>query len=145
MQYQILDIYLHLKTGPDGPQIFSKMKNLDFAALFELSHKIEIYVPGTIHAAPALELQKQFTNIVNCELAKMFGGCTITPAAGVWFSEELNKNITENINICFSYCTAEQIQEYAGEVIDLCKQICTGMNQEAITLVYDNRATFITK
>ena len=96
-----------------------------------LKKKVSIYVPSTMHDGPAPEnVVNYYVNDTLKKLSVMFGGATATRAIGSWYSEELEKLITENVTICYSFC-----DEYDQEkLIAMCEELKTVFQQEAISL-----------
>ena len=96
-----------------------------------LKKKVSIYVPSTYrdHVAPE-NVVNFYVNDTLKKLSVMFGGATATRAIGSWYSEELEKLITENVTICYSFC-----DEYDQEkLIAMCEELKTVFQQEAISL-----------
>jgi hypothetical protein len=60
----------------------------------------------------------------------MFGGATATTAVGSWYSTELNKLITENITICYAYCSDYD----RAALVSICENLKNVFQQEAISL-----------
>ena len=96
-----------------------------------LKKKVSIYVPSTMHDTPAPEnVVNYYVNDTLKKLSMMFGGATATRAIGSWYSEELEKLITENVTICYSFC-----DEYDQEkLIAICEELKTVFMQESISL-----------
>jgi len=108
-----------------------------------LSHRVAVYVPGTagpVAADPALA--DRMTATAAGRLSELFGGATISLAAGAWMSAE-HGLIREQVQIVYSYCTAEQLEQHAADVRALAEQVKSEMAQEAVSVEIDNKLYFI--
>ena len=96
-----------------------------------LKKKVSIYVPSTMHDGPAPEnVVNYYINDTLKKLSAMYGGATATTVFGSWYSQELNKLITEKITICYSFC-----DEYDQEkLVAICNNLKTVFEQETISL-----------
>lgn len=96
-----------------------------------LRKKVSIYIPSTMHDKPAAEnIVNYYVNDTLKKLSVMFGGATATTALGSWYSQELNKLITEKITICYAFC-----DEYDQEkLVAICDNLKTVFQQETISL-----------
>ena len=106
-----------------------------------LKHKISIYVPSTIDVNKTID-NTFFVNRTCKYLSTLFGGCTASPASGKWFSDEKGL-ISENVTICFAYCTEEDFLKSEEDIISFSKGLCKKMSQECISVSYDNELFFI--
>lgn len=115
------------------------MKELAFK--FNLNCKLAIYVPSTVQVSQACD-NSDMVNQVMLQMSELFGGATSTPAKGGWKAAS-GELIIEDVTIVYSYCTPEQASEHFERVIQICKQVKHAMQQEAITLEYNNQIAFI--
>lgn len=96
-----------------------------------LNKKVSIYVPSTMHDKPAPEnVINYYVNDTLKKLSVLFGGATATRAIGSWYSTELEKLITEDVTICYSFCN-----EYdQSKLVAICEELKTVFMQESISL-----------
>ena len=105
-----------------------------------LKNKVSIYVPSTYRDQPAPDnVVKFYVNNTLKELSKMYGGATATAAIGSYYSQELDKLITEPVTICYSYCDS---YDY-GKLVDICQELKTVFLQESVSLEINNTLEFI--
>lgn len=96
-----------------------------------LNKKVSIYVPSTMHDKPAPgNVVNYYVNDTLAKLSKLYGGATATRAVGSWYSTELNKLITEEITICYSYCDSYNMEDLTA----ICENLKTVFMQESISL-----------
>lgn len=107
-----------------------------------LTEKVAIYVPSTVNVNQSID-NSQFVSKVAVELSKLFGGATQTKAVGSWFSQELNKLVTENVTIVYSNCTKSDLEKHLLQVVNIASQLCSDMTQECISLEINNVLHFI--
>ena len=115
------------------------MKELAFK--FNLNCKLAVYVPSTQDVDKPADNSAMVQHVMAC-MADMFGGATSTPAKGGWKSAS-GALVIEDVTIIYSYCTPEQASEYFERVIQLCEHVKHAMQQEAVTLEYNNQIAFI--
>ena len=106
-----------------------------------LKCKVAIFVPSTININIAIDNTKQVEK-TSCFLSGIFGGCTSYNACGKWIDGN-NNLISENITICFSYCTKKQLRKAKKDVLNYVKSLCQEMKQDCISLEINNRLYFI--
>lgn len=96
-----------------------------------LNKKVSIYVPSTYRDAAAPEnIVNYYVNDTLKKLSVMFGGATATRAVGSWYSDELNKLITEDVTICYAYC-----EDYnRDDLVSICENLKTVFMQESVSL-----------
>ena len=98
-----------------------------------MQNRVALYVPGTsgaVNSDPALAAR--MVEEVAERLSELFGGATISLAAGAWVSEQYGL-IREDVTIVYSY--AEELTEQALlEVRRMADEIKTGMEQEAVSV-----------
>lgn len=107
-----------------------------------LTEKVAIYVPSTVNVNQTID-NSQFVSKVAIELSKLFGGATQTQAIGSWFSQDLNKLVTENVTIVYSNCTKSDLEKHLLKVVNIASQLCSDMTQECISLEINNVLHFI--
>lgn len=113
--------------------------------IFSLDSKVAIYVPSTVNTneLDKNSLQKYFENLVLAEFSELFGGATATSARGAWMSPEAGL-VTEDVTVIYSFCRDDDFKDNFDKVVALAGLICKGMQQEAVTLEYNNKVAFIT-
>jgi hypothetical protein len=116
-------------------------KPLQLKGLFNLGHRIELYIPSTINTNQETNTEA-YKLLVMGKFSQYFGGSTTTESMGSWVSNN-GQVITEKITIVFSYATSESVTQHMDEVIKLAIGIKKDLNQEAISLVYDNELYLI--
>jgi len=96
-----------------------------------LNKKVSIYVPSTMHDTAAPEnIVNYYVNDTLKRLSVMFGGATAQVVRGTWYSKELDKLISEDITICYSYC-----ENYnRDDLVSICENLKTVFQQESISL-----------
>ena len=105
-----------------------------------LNKKVSIYVPSTMHDTPAPEnIVNYYVNDTLKKLSLMFGGATMTTGRGSWYSEQLNKLITEPVFICYAFCDSYDLEK----LIAICENLKTVFQQEAISLETDQGLMFV--
>ena len=111
--------------------------------LFKLDSRAAIYVPSTIDGNKAASgLAEKMVEQTAARLSELFGGATISLAAGAWMSAE-HGLIREQITIVYSYCTAEQLDQHTDEVIEIAEHIKEEMRQEAVSVEINNALYFV--
>lgn len=108
---------------------------------FDLNSKVAIYVPSTINVSEECDNTQYVKNAIK-QLSTWFGGATATPAIGGWVSAA-GEVVVENVSIVYSFCTTEDLQKYAADIIALCKSIKHDMRQEAVTLEINGQVKFV--
>jgi hypothetical protein len=108
---------------------------------FDLNSKVAIYVPSTINVNEECDNTQYVKNTIK-QLSTWFGGATATPAIGGWVSAA-GEVVVENVSIVYSFCTTEDLQKYAADIIALCKSIKHDMRQEAVTLEINGQVKFV--
>jgi hypothetical protein len=108
---------------------------------FDLNSKVAIYVPSTINVNEECDNTQYVKNTIK-QLSTWFGGATATPAIGGWVSAA-GEVVVENVSIVYSFCTTEDLQKYAADIIELCKTIKHEMRQEAVTLEINGQVKFV--
>lgn len=99
-----------------------------------MQNRVAVYVPGTsgaVNSDPALAARMVET--VAARLSELFGGATISLAAGAWMSAE-HGLIREDVQIVYSYCTSEQLEQGAEDVLTLAHMVKREMEQEAVSV-----------
>lgn len=111
--------------------------------LFNLSCSVSVYVPSTKNVNEVLSesAREEYVKMVLEALSNLFGGATSYDAKGSWVS---NKGLVlEDIKVCKSYCTSEQLKAGVDKVIGLCQELKSELGQEAISLEINNKLYFI--
>ena len=108
---------------------------------FDLNSKVAIYVPSTINVNEECDNTQYVKNTIK-QLSTWFGGATATPAIGGWVSAA-GEVVVENVSIVYSFCTTEDLQKYAADIIALCESIKHDMRQETVTLEVNGQVKFV--
>ncbi|MBQ9254748.1 MAG: hypothetical protein IJ180_08255 [Bacteroidales bacterium] len=114
-------------------------KELKFA--IQLNSRVAIYIPSTVDVDKTTCNKRQVEK-VQSKLSSMFGGATCTQAYGGWLSMAGNL-VTEDVTICYAFCTEEQLQSHIKEIVNICLALKKEMSQEAISLEINNKLYFI--
>lgn len=111
--------------------------------LFNLSCSVSVYVPSTknVNEKLSAEAHKEYVDMVLEALSNLFGGATAYDAKGSWVSQ--SGLVLEDIKVCKSYCTSEQLKAGVDKVITLCMELKKELSQEAISLEINNKLYFI--
>ena len=118
-----------------------KPNNKTLKGLFNLDHNIKVYVPSTNHVDQVTDTSKYVDEGLT-QLSSYFGGSTNYEAIGSWNSQDKGL-VKEKVTIVESYGTKEQMEAHIGHVIEFCEYLKKELNQEAISLEYDNKLYFI--
>ncbi len=108
---------------------------------FSLSHKITVYVPGTVDASTAGDTSAYVTEAVAL-LSECFGGATSTPVRGYWMSEA-HGLITEDNNAVFAYAAQSALDEHLDDVVNFAVRMRDELKQEAVAVELDGTMYFI--
>ena len=73
------------------------------------------------------------------KLSIMFGGATATTATGSYYSQDLDKLITEKITIVYAFCDSYDIEKLRA----ICENLKTVFQQESISLETENGLMFV--
>lgn len=111
--------------------------------LFCLDNVVKIYVPGTVNVnESAADLQAVETKAAAAFLAGLFGGSTFGRYSGAWIDSK-GQTIIEDVNIVYSFCSGDSFRANFEAVYNYCRDLCGRMNQEAISLEFNGRLTFV--
>lgn len=117
----------------------------DYNGIFgaALRSRVAVYVPGTSGPASAdPALAERMTERTAAALSELFGGATISIAAGAWMSAE-HGLIREQVQIVYSYCTEQQLADHAADVRRIAEEVRDLMEQEAVSVEINNALYFI--
>ena len=114
----------------------NKLKNL-----FCLSSKIAVYIPSTVDVNKKCNNAKYVNEAKNL-MSLTFGGSTVQNVLGSFITEK-NETVNEKINIVYSYCTSEQLQNNTELIIEFCEKLKIEMSQESIALEINNKLYFV--
>lgn len=103
-----------------------------FKNAIKLDQRVAIYVPATDNVSEAVDNTAMVENCAKM-LSELFGGATIQPGRGAWMSEA-DGLVLENTTIVYAYCTAEDLDKYAGEVEAFALNMRDAMHQEAVSV-----------
>ena len=99
--------------------------------------RVAVYVPGTVDAVNSdAKTSERMVEAVAARLSELFGGATISLAAGAWMSAE-HGLIREDVQIVYSFGAAEQVERFAGDVWALACMVRDEMRQEAVSVEID--------
>ena len=105
-----------------------------------LNRSVAVYVPSNSQG-------HKFDNRptvrkVSKELARLFGGSTSYQARGSWLNDK-GRLINEDITIVKSYCNQALFAKYKKQVIRLGNSLKHDLNQDAISLEFNNTLRII--
>ena len=99
-----------------------------------LPARVAVYVPGTVNVdgdgAAAAEM---WTRRTAEDFSRLFGGATVTDAAGYWVSDSAGL-VREAVRIVYASAPAAVLDEHAAEVLEIVQRIKAGMGQEAVSV-----------
>ena len=111
------------------------------AGLYSLDHNVKLYIPSTDHVSEHTDNSRYIREALEL-FSTLFGGATSYDAMGSWVSNERGL-VVEAVKIVESYATKEQVTAGIAKVIAYAEKIKHEMNQEAVSLEYDNKLYFI--
>lgn len=111
-------------------------------AKFGLSQKICVYVPSTIDVNKTID-NSTYVHNTQVELCRLFGGATSQNVVGSWYSNDLNKIITENVTIVYSNTDLQNLEKHISDVWDIAYKLCKLMRQECISLEINGKLYFV--
>ena len=109
---------------------------------YDMDNKVSIYVPSTVNVNQRINNNKQVLSIIK-QMSLLFGGATSYKCTGCWVAADTGDSVTEQVNIVYSFCDRKSLQNNLSNVINICQQIKKEMQQEAVTLEINGKATFI--
>lgn len=114
---------------------------MKFSEMDSLNTKISIYVPSTI------DIDKPVNNSEWIEktavfFSDLFGGCTACNVSGYWITQA-KKLVQEKPVVVYSYTTEEKAQEAETKIIEYVQEMKKEMQQECISVEYNNRLYFV--
>lgn len=109
---------------------------------FKLGSKVTVYVPNTLGPTDEIKGENAYIDKTAKALSEYFGGATSTAGIGYWVSNE-HGLIKERSTMVFAYCTTEQLEEHIDDIVTLCENLKTDMQQEAIALEINGEMYFI--
>src|SRR5690554_1087223 len=108
---------------------------------YNMDNKVSIYVPSTVNINRSINNNKQVLSIIK-QMSLPFGGATSYKCTGGWIANN-GDIVTEQVNIVYSFCDKKSLKDNLSKVINICQQIKKDMQQEAVTLEINGKATFI--
>ena len=108
---------------------------------YDMDNKVSIYVPSTVNINQRINNNKQVMDTIK-QMSLLFGGATSYKCTGGWVADN-SEIVTERVNIVYSFCSKKSLQDNLPKVINICQQIKKDMQQEAVTLEINGKATFI--
>lgn len=109
---------------------------------FGLNQRISIYVPSTIDVNKTID-NSTYVHNVQIELCRLFGGATSQNVVGSWYSNDLNKVITENVTIVYSNTDLQNLEKHISNVWNIAYKLCKSMKQECISLEINGKLYFV--
>lgn len=116
-------------------------ENKTLKHLFPLDHSIKLYIPSTVETNKPADNSKQVEEAMRL-FARLFGGATSYEAVGAW-TDQAGELVKEKIIVVQSFATAQQVDDHIMEVVKHAQNLKNEMSQEAISLEYDNKLSFI--
>ena len=113
-----------------------KLKNM-----IKLGCKVSVYVPSTTDINIKTDNSEQVAKTAEM-LSSKFGGATATKALGLWMSDSQGL-VREEVTIVYAYCTSEQLELHADDVVTYCENLRDEMKQEAVSLEINGELYFI--
>ena len=101
-----------------------------------LTEKAAIYVPSTNDINKFVDSSIYIKTVARA-MSAMFGGATVTKAAGYWLSAAAGL-VAEDVTIIYSYTTAESLQAHEQDIVKIADWLRTEMNQEAVSIEINN-------
>ena len=117
------------------------MKTTTKVISYDMDNKVSIYVPSTVNINRSINNEKQVLSTIK-QMSLLFGGATSYKCVGGWIADN-GEIVTERVNIVYSFCDKKSLQNNMSKVINICQQIKKDMQQEAVTLEINGKATFI--
>ena len=114
---------------------------MKFSEMYSLTTKIAIYVPSTIDIDSPVDNSAQVEKTA-IFLSDLFGGCTACNVSGYWITQE-KQLVRENHVVVYAYTTEDKAQEAEEKIIDFVQQMKKEMQQECISVEYNNRLYFV--
>ena len=108
---------------------------------FDLQSRVSIYVPSTKNVNEHIDNTEIVMRTIG-QLSDWFGGATASKAIGGWRCQD-GSVVVEDVTIVYSFCTDEQLQEHAHDILGVCERIKEEMTQEAVTLEINGQVKFV--
>ncbi|RLD75975.1 MAG: hypothetical protein DRJ15_16175 [Bacteroidetes bacterium] len=109
--------------------------------LFNLDHNIKLYIPSTIDIDKKIDPGIFIDDTLEL-FSNEFGGATSYNAMGAWNSK-IKGLVVEKVVIVEAFATADQVEASIEKIVSWAVVLKKSMNQEAISLEYDNKLYFI--
>ena len=114
----------------------------ELLGLFVLDHTLKLYVPSERRGQRISESKRaEWLNRVLVEFAQWFGGATSADAKGAWTGTA--GLVLEDVTIVQSFGTKDAIRASLGDVLELARDMKKALDQDAVSLEYDNRLYLI--
>ena len=107
----------------------------------KLSSRVALYMPGTYDVDKASDNGGHVV-LVSKMFSDMFGGATVTSAAGYWDDVKAGL-VSENVTIIYSYTDTATLKIKIHDVLQLAKKLKTELRQTAISLEVNGELYFI--
>lgn len=106
-----------------------------------LRKSFKIYVPSTVNVNQSVD-NSAYVEKTARFLSDKFGGCTCMPAHGSWVANDKSL-VVENVTICYAFCNAVAYYKSIAEVKKFAQELCAEMSQEAISVEFNNKLSFV--
>ena len=103
----------------------------------ELSSKVTIYVPSTMNVDIEIDNRK-YVDMVASKLSQWFGGSTSCKAQGYYVADDKSL-VTEKTTMVYGYCTTDDLEKHATDVLELVNHLKNEMVQECIGFEINNK------
>lgn len=114
---------------------------MKFSEMDSLATKVAIYVPSTVNIDVAID-NSEWIEKTAVLFSDLFGGCTACDVSGYWITQE-KKLVKEKPVVVYAYTTEEKAREAEEKIIDFVQQMKREMQQECISVEYNNRLYFV--
>ena len=117
------------------------LQNAKLKNLFKLSSKVTLYIPSTVNINEDIDNRKYIDEAASL-LSRCFGGATSCQTLGYWMSPSAGL-VKERTVMVYAYCTDEDLQKHAEEVIDYCERLKKELKQDSIAMEINGEMYFI--
>lgn len=114
---------------------------MKFSEMDSLATKVAIYVPSTVNIDVAID-NSEWIEKTAVLFSDLFGGCTACDVSGYWITQE-KKLVKEKPVVVYAYTTEEKAQEAEEKIISFVMDMKKEMQQECISVEYNNRLYFV--
>jgi len=112
------------------------------SGLDSLDYTVKVFIPSK---EGNIEIEKDkrgawVIRILN-EFGGSFGGATTTEHKGAWRNGK--GVVIEDITTIESFSTEEKLSEHINSVVELCKELKSGLNQDSVALQVNGKMFFV--